>query len=671
MKQLSTILGFFLLVLSANSQETTPGLFLTLTDSTGKTDKQSVSLAAIYVGAGESASPLLAEGTFSAKWTGFLNLEKRSRLYFSFTGNGKVSLTIDGENILEAAGENLGVVESERHRLSSGLHPIEIKYQSPKTGVSQLRMNWRGRDFAKETVPAKAFFREAGLTEGDQLRKGRNLFAQSGCIQCHTDEKITKSQAMPELLQDAPSFQGIGSRLNKEWMASWIQNPKSHRRNPRMPNLLQNQDAKASQNVAEWLALQTEEASPAPLPPATQESIASGKLLFHTMGCLACHDQQTKNTPAQQNERIQLSNIASKFQNGALRDFLRKPSRHYAWIRMPDFSFTEKEATQLAHYLRSLPQPTKTAPFTGDSQKGLQLIQQTGCLSCHKSGTKNTYSSKPLHALKITTDQGCLSPSPHNAPNYGFSEQQRMALTLFLKKAQPSLAKRSLREFAQRQVDSLQCKNCHPMHGQQPYITTLPDLTSPAKHAPGDVEAEAHAAGQKKGPPDLTLIGEKLRTDWMTQLFEAHLSYKPRPWMKMRMPAFPAQGKLMAEGLAQLHGFAPTPSEPKIKAEWSEIGQKLISTNGGFACVACHAVGKKPALAPFEGQGLNFSYTQERLTHEYYLRWMLNPQRLSPQSIMPRYSDEEGYSTLSDILEGNATDQFNAIWQYLKTGDDL
>ena len=91
----------------------------------------------------------------------------------------------------------------------------------------------------------------------------------------------------------------------------------------------------------------------------------------------------------------------------------------------------------------------------------------------------------------------------------------------------------------------------------------------------------------------------------------------------------------------------------------------------GFACVACHATGAKPALAPFEGQGLNFTYSRDRLTHEWYLRWMLNPQRIAPQSIMPRYSDEEGYSTLTDVLEGDATDQFNAIWQYFQDGKDL
>ena len=669
MKQLFPFLGIFLLVLNASPEETAPGLILALTDSTGNTDKQSVSLASIYVQAGEAASPFIQEGTFHAKWNGFLNLEKRSRLYFSFAGNGKASLAIEGETVLEAEGKNLSEVESERIRLNSGLHPIEIHYQSPKTGPSQLRLNWRGHDFAMETVPASALFKKEDGTEGDQLRHGRNLFAQSGCIQCHTDDAITESKAMPELLKDAPSFTGIGSRLNKEWMASWILNPQNHRLSSRMPNLLKSNDSEASQNIAQWLELQKKE-TPQKLPQPTEQSIAAGKLLFHNMGCLACHDKGTTDSTTISN-KIQLTHLVHKFQNGALRNFLRQPAKHYAWIRMPDFSFTEEEATHLAHYLRSLPQKSKFEKFEGDPEKGYQIIQQSGCLSCHQSDTKNTYTTKPLKSLDITSDTGCLSPTPQNAPSYSFSEQQRKALINFLKKGRQSLAKSSLREFAQRQVISLQCNSCHPINGQQPDISALPELHPTPEIEAGNADTEAHAAGQKKGPPDITLIGEKLRADWMAKLFQNQLSYKPRPWMQMRMPAFPARGKLLADGLAHLHGFSSNPKNPKTVTGWTDIGQKLASPNGGFACVACHAIGNKPALAPFEGQGLNFSYSKERLTHVYYLRWMLNPQRISPQSIMPRYSDDEGYSTLSDVLEGNATDQFNAIWQYMLQSKDL
>lgn len=652
------------------AQEAIPGLSLTIEGQSGNKDVHSVELPAMYVPLGEPASPFVNPGSFQATWEGFLNLDSRSRLYFSFSGIGKATLKVDGETILEVEGDDLSKEESERHRLNSGQHSIELKYKSPHKGAAQFRLNWRGRDFAKETVPAKVFTRQPILLGGDKLRKGRNLVARSGCIQCHKADRLDKNLSMPELGQDAPTFEGIGLRLEKYWMASWIQNPASHRTSPRMPSLVGNHPPAAALHIAEWLS-QKKGNETEGLPPATEKSIGAGEQLFHSMGCLACHDKDAGNSPKYgKNQRIALSNAGHKFKPGALRDFLLDPDKHYKWIRMPDFSFSKEEATQLSHYLRSIQRPRPPGVVVvGEAAKGFEYAKQTGCMNCHEPDADEQLAAPALSALD--TSKGCLSPAPGKLPDYGMGDPERSAIREFLAKAQPSLGKRSIREFAHRQVSILQCNACHPMRGNQPHLASLPDLTTKPKHAPGDIDAAAHAAGLKKGPPDLTLSGEKLRTAWMEQLFTGKLAYKPRPWMKMRMPSFHARGNLLANGLAAYHGFSPSPEQPGKVEGWSETGQQLISPNGGFACVACHAVGEKAALAPFEGQGLNFTYSRDRLTHEWYLRWMLNPQRLSPQSIMPRYSDEEGYSTLTDVLEGNATDQFNAIWQYFQNGKDL
>ena len=654
----------------ASAQENAPGLRLTITGKSGDTDTHSTELAAMYVAEGEAATPFVSAGQFQAKWEGFLNLESRSRLYFSFSGNGKASLKVSGETILEAEGYDLSTEESERHRLNSGQHPIEIHYQSPEKEAGQFRLNWRGREFARETVPAQVLSRKPGTLEGDILRNGRNLVSRSGCVRCHQAGGLDANKAMPELSQDAPSFAGIGSRLDKAWMASWIRNPAGHRPSPRMPSLLGSLPPAAVQDIAEWLSQQTGE-PPAALQPATDKSLSKGKRLFHNMGCLGCHDKEVGKAPAKaKHQRIPLSFAGHKFKPGALRDFLQEPAGHYKWIRMPDFSFSQEEAAQLAQYLRSIQSPRPLQDVKGNAAKGFKYAKQTGCMNCPIPGSKDIVTAPALAILD--TGKGCLSPAPGNLPDYALENHERSAIREFLSKAQPSLGQRSLREFAHRQVESLQCNTCHPMHGKLPHIASLPDLTPESNHAAGDVEAAAHAAGKKKNPPDLTLIGEKLTVGWMEELFTAKLPYKPRPWMEMRMPAFHARGELLANGLAAHHGFAPSPNKQPIQTKgWTETGQQLASTNGGFACVACHAIGENPALAPFEGQGLNFTYSRGRLNHEWYLRWMLNPQRISPQSIMPRYSDEEGYSTLTDVLEGNAADQFNAIWQYIQLGKDL
>lgn len=653
---------FFLLTILTYSfaEETRTGLILTLEDKNGTTDQHSTSLAALYVESDESASPFLEHGPFTATWSGYLSLEKRSRLYFSFSGNGDAQLKID-DDLLHQETAQLGKTESANHRLSSGLRKFELTYKSPKSGPAQFRLYWRGRDFARETVPAKVFRSTFKHLEGDKLRAGRTLFADSGCIHCHKEEAIKPTSAMPELLHKAPNFHGIGSRLNKEWMVSWIENPKAHRATARMPQMLHGEEATVARDIAQWLSDQKGKLQ-APLQASSSSSVENGKKLFHQLGCLGCHDTDENSGVSQkQHFLLSLDSVGNKFQKGAIRDFLINPGKHYPWIRMPDFSLSTLEATQLEHYLRTISKSNHLQSPAGNSIHGLDAAKQKGCFNCHSDEIQLHLDAPQLSSLNPS--EGCLSEQKGQHPQYDFSPEEKILISKFIKTAKNSLQKKSLREFATRQTSSLQCASCHSSAGQQSYLSALSDHSLSS----GVARTEAESAGKKKGPPDLNLIGEKLRSDWMTKLFKDELSYKPRPWIKMKMPAFPSRAELLAKGLAYSQGFPAIILKPEFNDQRSQVGQKLVSTDGGFACIACHAVGTKPALAPFEGQGLNFSYSRERLNHEYYLRWMLNPQRISPQSIMPRYSDDEGLSTLSDILEGNATDQFNAIWSYLET----
>ena len=650
------------------------GLWLTLSTPNSGTDIRSVSRPALSVKVGQFPSPFLDGGTFKARWEGFLHLETRSRLYFSFAGEGKAKLMINGEDILFVEGEDLSNSESERIRLNSGDHPIVLEYDSPVEMDAAIRLYWRGRDFARETIPASSFLRPPKSTEGDILRKGRTLFAESSCIRCHKDPQLAGPGLMPELARRAPSFVDIGSRLNADWMAGWVANPRHLRPSAKMPSLLHLDSVETAiikkdsrpWDIAAWLAKQTGD-TPKPLSRSSPNDVNKGRELFYTLGCIGCHKVGPEPEGTKDFERLDLTGISNKFKVGALRDFLRNPGEHYPWIEMPDFGLSDGEATQLAGFLRSLDPGVKLKTLMGSAERGSELVFSLGCLNCHEMPRENLFKASSLASIVKSGDKGCLAKAPSNVPDYGFNPEQISTLKIFLEKGIHSLKRRSFAEFAERQVSALKCNACHSLAGRQNRLSYLPELASLIKSSTGDTEAEA--LGRKKPPPDLTHIGEKLRVDWMARLFTGKLDYKPRPWMKMRMPAFPSRGQGLASGLALAHGGPINPLPSQFKEYRVLEGQKLISTNGGFACVACHAVGNMPALAPFEGQGLNFAYSRERLNHEFYMRWMLNPQRVSPLSIMPRYADDEAKTALSDILDGKAHDQFNAIWKYLSDGD--
>lgn len=144
---------------------------------------------------------------------------------------------------------------------------------------------------------------------------------------------------------------------------------------------------------------------------------------------------------------------------------------------------------------------------------------------------------------------------------------------------------------------------------------------------------------------------------------------RPRPWLDARMPVFKERSKLMAEGMAAIHGLSPEKEHYKSKGLVKE-GKTLTGTQGGFSCVICHDAGPKKALAAFEVKGIDLQLTEERLRPAYYKRWMLDPMRVVPSTKMPKFSNE-GSTALTSILEGDGGEQFMAIFEFLQQGRKL
>jgi mono/diheme cytochrome c family protein len=170
----------------------------------------------------------------------------------------------------------------------------------------------------------------------------------------------------------------------------------------------------------------------------------------------------------------------------------------------------------------------------------------------------------------------------------------------------------------------------------------------------------------------LTWAGEKLRPEWAVAFIGGKIAYKPRPYLRARMPAWPSRAEGLAKGLAAEHGYSPaTPKYPAPDETLAATGQKLIGAAGGFSCVQCHAVGTQPPLAPFEAPALDFAYVSDRLRKEHYLRWVFNPIKVDPATKMPAFADADGKSALRDVFDGDAGKQFESIWQFLLRGKDV
>lgn len=625
----------------SQASATKAGAGLNVAVLSGKTaDVLSLPNVWLYVPAGKSPTPFLPGENFTAVWDGFLSVDLRGDYSFQANLNGHFKLEINGALVLEATGTNSLTELSKSIRLAKGTNIFRATFSSPPHGDAMIRLNWKPKGHFLRPIPATAFshFVTAEEESGRKLRLGRELFVEHRCGKCHTHPQ----SGMPELDIDAPSFEGIGSRQNQEWLTRWIGDPTSLRPTAQMPRMFYgNGSAQNAENIADFLGSLLDNKT-AGKNPESGKAMA-GQKLFAALHCAACHrDPERSETDA---KKISLKQVGLKFSPGMLEEFLKKPSAHYQWIRMPEFKLKDEQRESLAAYLISKSdQPTlrREPPSSDNIAKGKRLVQTSGCLNCHSMKLENQFSTKTLAQI-ANWKAGCLAEKPDeksNAPQFNFSTEEREALQAFAATDQSSLSRHVPTEFAGRQSRALNCAECHE---------------------------------KIEGVPRLGILGGKLKPDWSTKFMAGKISYKPRPWLEAQMPAFPTHAAFLAEGLAMQHGFSPqTPSEPPIHSKAAEIGQNLVSVPPhGFSCVTCHAVGKAGTTQVFEAPGINLVHSSERLLPTFFKRWMLSPQAIDPISKMPTYFDEEGKSPLADVYEGDGEKQINAIWEYVRLGENM
>lgn len=650
------------LTLGLSAQESAPGLTVTFTAG-DKSDQRVDRLLALYVPAGQAPTPFLPAGPFTVRWTGEIQSPIRGTFSLSAESSGGFKLSVNGQPVLAGAGPK-------SVQLNKGANQIVAELPSAATGDTFVRVNWQSKDFPKEPLPPTLFTHSPSpsLAASLQLREGRLLFAQFNCAACHGDaaKLPAKGQGMPELGQTAPLFNELGAKFNPHFLTDWIADPHKTRPRTLMPKVFSGDDA--AQKAADLAAVLTAGAAPAADKPIDRTLAPLGGALFANLGCIGCHqtpDHEGKDDHA----RIPLGHVADKWRPSALVEFLKDPAKNYTTTRMPHFRLNDEEAKQLAAYLVANGRMIKRKAIAGDAARGGALLVSAGCLNCHAGMPATT---QPALAKVIAAPtRGCLASDDAGrgtAPDYALSAAQRDALRAFLATDLVSLRQDTPAEFAERQVRNLNCIACHARDGQpSTWFKVEPEAKKLRAALPHKEHVEGEPVPDAPIPP-LTWFGEKLRNEWMTSFIAGKIEYKPRPWLIGRMPGFAHYADGLALGLNHQHGFPQKEkAEPAPDADKAAIGEKLLGADGGFNCITCHAVGDTAATAVFEAPAINLTQTVERLRKGYYHRWVMAPVRIDPETKMPKYADPEGMTQLTDVLDGKAADQFEAIREYIRS----
>ena len=703
-----------------------PGLALVLRppDSTA-TDARVARLAALYVPEGQTASPFLDAGPFEAAFRGAIELNLNDWYRFSVRGSGAVRLSIGGEVVIERqelpTGDTPLSTDGEV-RLNKGLNPIELVYRSPAAGDASLRLTW-GNDYLPEEPLPPGLLRHAdspALDQGRSRRAARNLVADAMCIRCHAvaNAPNPSMDGMPELQATGPDLDGIGSRLRPRWIEQWLLDPKALRPQARMPRVLSTDAAEARQQAADLAAYLAgglgDDSAPDPATATSAAEVAAGRRLYTETGCAACHGGPTAppgmdaaprlaaspefeapapasgqlgapaSPPASEKDASedqgQVLRLGDKWQPSALAAYLLDPNRFDPWSRMPRTELEAGEAASLAAYLLAVTPENGEAPPVrrdppGDPERGRRLAEELRCRSCHSlpGGDPPPAAAPPERLAGANRIWVADADGVARHPRYDLEPTEIDAIERFLAEDAASFSRAVPVEYAERRLGASGCLACHTRDGAPTSWSPPPAAaTAPAGESVADdlfaPPADADGAGPDHLPPDLTWAGAKLRSDWLEAYVAGRVEDRPRPHLRVRMPAFPGHADLLAAGLHHQHGLPSSPPEPDpIDPELAAVGRDLIRGDR-LGCHACHALGDDPALG---GEGseetINFDLVRMRLRRAYFDRFLRDPQRILPGSKMPQFVDEDGYTALYDIFDGESERQFEAIWHFLGT----
>jgi len=305
------------------------------------------------------------------------------------------------------------------------------------------------------------------------VRGGLLLMAELSCTACHAPPPGWRTWLAP---RPAPRLEAVGSRFDEDTLWRMVRSPQHRKPGTLMPGLLSSApgDAEKAEAITRYLA-----GLRAAVPPMPAGNAARGRTLYHTVGCVACHQPATDYLPAGVTSLAALEPLSTTSSPLALADvwelqalgrFLHNPLSNRPAGRMPSLRLTEQEAADVAAYLhidRSTEKATERAALqiTGQTAElGRQAFQDLRCANCHSTGQPMVPKlARPLRELNPGSEASCLSATlTPGIPRFDFNGLQQRALGLGLTHIQASdPPPETAAQWLGWQMLRLNCVACH------------------------------------------------------------------------------------------------------------------------------------------------------------------------------------------------------------------
>jgi mono/diheme cytochrome c family protein len=550
-------------------------------------------------------------------------------------------------------------------------------------------------------------------SDGNQIAahwvNGERLFEQMGCHGCHL---LAGYEDMPKI---GPYLKLASAKLDPSWTVRWITNPHEFRPHTRMPNFMFDRDqateiaayifASSRQDSDQWVKAHPE-------PPTLAADVKNpgmieeGKGLFESIGCKACHsaDPAQIGTPVGSDAAFKpdqarttkdfapnLSRVAEKSDPRWLYYWLRNPRDFSPHTAMPSLRLSDHEAAALTAYLSTLgakkmePGIEQRVADASNIKKGEALVRKYGCFGCHEiNGMEHesrigveltTFGSKHLDELFFgnradipeTWDDWTYnklhSPRIYATadveqlmPNFELQPDDINDLRVFLASLTEGKVLERYRSRGtekqneivngRRMVNYYNCVGCHIVENRGGYIRRF------------------YQDNPNFAPPILNGEGEKVQPQWLFGFLQAPTPI--RPWLKLRMPTFHMANSEddtvvgYFTSLSDIQVPFTFVNTDLIPGQELQAGQKLMSKDY-FNCFSCHQQGDRKPEGPPEGWAPDLALARHRLSPDWILKWLHNPQAVQPGTKMPSFYP----GGPDDILGGNEEAQIRAIRDFI------
>ncbi len=490
---------------------------------------------------------------------------------------------------------------------------------------------------------------------GDVAR-GEQVVGQVGCLGCHiVDEPGAEGYPSAEeeprftgYRQQGPNLWGVGSKVNADWLYTWVKNPRHYWDETVMPSLRLT-DREAA-DVTAYLMSLTKEGWDDPTIPAVDPSLRDEVVREYLLNTRTTADAEAELAAMGEEDKRQYLGNQLIGRYGCYGCHLIEGFRDRGRIGVSLSDWGSKAVAQIDFGYLDIPHERDEflrqklrAPRSVDTGK-IKLPQEKARMPNFQLEPREV-EALAVAILGYTDEEIAESKKPANTPRKVAAETGRAI------------------------VDDYNCRACHIVEGRGGAIQA-PIVALRTAEGENPATAAAYA------PPNLNTQGAKTQPDWLYRFLSAPSPI--RPWLNARMPTFGFNDEELNALTAYFSAIddAPYPFDEKFTVaheypeELVEAGRVLAQ--GQLQCFRCHVQGGVNPSGTPDNWAPDMAMAAERLRYEWLQDWIINPQAIFPGTKMPQYYtwdlDDPSFFTAPDgspVLEGNTRRQIEALAAYI------